>query len=179
MNHDDSVDSFSLAFYIKQSLDKRLSEAAWDQDFLALARWWALRRSKDPSTKVGAVIVRPDHSIVSLGYNGFAKGVSDDPERYLDRELKHKIVVHAERNAMHFSSESLRGCTLYTWPFMPCASCSGDVIQRGITRVVAPPIPTHLQERWGENMELATMQFREAGVKLDIVELKPDEEPQI
>ncbi len=137
----------------------------WDRDFLAMAEWYALRKSKDPSTKVGAVITR-GREIVSLGYNGFARGVNDLPERYADRAIKYKLVVHAERNAMAFARQNLTGCTLYTWPFMPCPVCAGEVIQVGITRVVAPVCPPEILERWKDDLELSRLQFREAGVEL-------------
>jgi len=147
-------------------------QARWDQDFLALAKFWALRKSKDPSTKVGAVIVRPNMSVAGLGYNGFAQGVNDGPERYADREVKLSMVVHGEINAILFTEERLEGYTLYTWPFQPCAACAGKVIQKGIKRVVSPPLPAELVERWGANVKWAQTQFEEAGVQLDIVELK-------
>lgn len=140
----------------------------WDRRYLDLAEHispW----SKDPSTKVGAVIVRPDNSIVSLGFNGFARGVRDLPERYDNRDLKIKMIVHAERNAIIFGGHECRGATLYTWPFMPCAVCAGIAIQAGIVRCVAPPTPEHLKARWGEDMAISTMQFEEAGVELCII----------
>jgi dCMP deaminase len=142
----------------------------WDQDFLALARWFAQRKSKDPSTQTGAVITR-DRQLVSMGYNGFARGVKDLPERYANRELKYRLIVHCERNAMLLAKQDLSGCTLYTWPFMSCSACAGMVIQAGITRCVAPSCPPDKLARWAEDMELAQMQFREAGVVLDFVEL--------
>ena len=61
--------------------------------------------SKDPSTKVGAVIVRPDNSIASVGYNGFPKGFPDEESYWNNRDLKYKIVTHAEENALDFCNE--------------------------------------------------------------------------
>lgn len=142
----------------------------WDQRFLnhtcEVASW-----SKDPSTKVGAVIVDNDLSIISEGFNGFARRVKDLPERYSNRDLKYTMIVHAEINAIIFARRDLRGCTLYTWPFMPCSSCAAIIINTGISRCVAPPVPDHLRDRWQENMEIARMQFEEAGVVLDIVDV--------
>jgi dCMP deaminase len=80
----------------------------WDGRFLDLAVFvgdW----SKDPSTKVGAVLVRPDRTIAGLGFNGFPRGVLDHPERYDDRPTKYEMVVHAEMNALLSSRESLEG----------------------------------------------------------------------
>ena len=72
----------------------------WDLRFLEMARN-AASWSKDPSTKVGAIIVDDDKRVISVGYNGFPKGVRDD-ERLDDRQEKYKIIVHAERNALLF-----------------------------------------------------------------------------
>jgi len=120
----------------------------WDEYFLRIAGV-AAQKSKDPSTKVGAVIVRPDRTIVSLGYNGFPRGVADTPERLNDRPTKYSLVVHAEMNAILSARESLNGYTLYTVPFMPCDRCFMHVIQAGIKRVVFPPATPEQNERWG------------------------------
>lgn len=147
----------------------RVNQARWDNDFLALATFWAVRKSKDPSTRCGAVIAR-GKEIVCLGYNGFARGVRDLPERYDDRGLKYQLVVHAELNAITIARQPLDGCTLYTWPFQPCSRCAAVVINARIARVVAPVLPEDKRERWGEDMALAAMQFREAGVSLELVD---------
>jgi dCMP deaminase len=145
----------------------------WDLRFLALARFVA-QWSKDPSTKTGAVIVDADNCVVSVGFNGFARGVRDLPERYADRSIKYPMVCHCERNAVQFADRyRLKGATLYTWPFMSCSPCAGVVVQSGITRCVAPPLAEHLKERWAADTALARAQFEEAGVTLDIV-LLPD-----
>lgn len=143
------------------------SKNKWDKRFLALAEHVACW-SKDPSTRVGAVIAR-GKKIISLGFNGFPKGVDDSPLRYADRDLKNKMVVHAERNAIHFSKEDLTGATIYTWPFQPCSACAGDIIQEGISRVVAPKMSSDVASRWKEDCEIAETMFNEAGVKVDIL----------
>lgn len=135
-------------------------EEKWDRRFLALAEHIA-QWSKDPSTKTGAVIVNPCNFIVSVGYNGFPQGVEDSPERLNDRELKYKIVVHCERNALLIAGERARGCRLYTWPFMSCVPCASMVIQSGITEVIAPPSNN---PRWIEDFKLAQQLFAEASV---------------
>jgi dCMP deaminase len=143
--------------------------STWDTDYVDLARFWAERRSKDPSTKTGAVIVRPDKTIVSLGYNGFPKGISDSPAHYADREVKYERIVHCEMNAVINTNESVKGCTLYTWPFLSCPRCAVHMIQAGITRVVAPACPADKLDRWGEALERTKQLFAEAGV--EVVEL--------
>jgi dCMP deaminase len=134
----------------------------WDQRFLKLA-YDVSDWSKDPSTKVGAVIARGKR-FISLGYNGFPVGVEDTEERLNERELKYQLIVHGERNAIIFAERSLVGCTLYTVPFMPCSVCAGMVIQAGITRVVAPYSDN---PRWIESFKLTESMFREAGVTLE------------
>lgn len=138
----------------------------WDRRFLALAEHIA-QWSKDPSTKTGAVIVDSSNRILSLGYNGFPRGVNDSPERLENREVKYKLIIHCERNALLFARGSLNGCRLYTWPFMPCASCAAMVIQAGIIEVIAP---TSDNPRWVEDFKLAQMLFSEAGVKVRLLD---------
>lgn len=142
----------------------------WDKRFLDLAQFIAAW-SQDPSTKTGAVIVDSDKRIVSVGYNGFPKGVSDNKEDYENRKIKYLKIVHCERNALLFARASCKNCTLYTYPFQSCAVCAGMVIQSGITRCVAPSMPAHLKERWGEDMDLAATMFKEAGVHLDLYQV--------
>jgi len=121
--------------------------------------------SKDPSTGVGAVIVDKDHRVVSLGFNGFPRGVKDD-ERLNDRELKYEITVHAEANAIIYARHSLVDTTLYSWPIPPCSRCSSLIIQSGINRVVSVEPP----ERWVHTCKLGQEMFKEAGVQSYLVE---------
>lgn len=137
----------------------------WDRRFLGLAQHIA-GWSKDPSTQVGAVIVDAKNRIVSVGYNGFPRGVSDKPERYADRDLKQNLIVHAEVNAMIFANRDLEGCTLYTWPFGCCARCAAQVIQHGIRRVVSPVATKALQSRWGDSLRDAALAFYDANVEV-------------
>lgn len=141
----------------------------WDIRFLRMAEHIAFW-SKDPSTKTGAVIIDDRRRVISLGYNGLPQGVEDREERLSNRELKYKIIVHCERNAIIFAERSLRGCTLYTWPFMSCATCAAMVIQSGITRVVAPRSDN---PRWLADFALSTELFTEAGVAIDLFDVAP------
>lgn len=137
----------------------------WHHRFLDMAKLVA-SWSKDPSTQTGAVIVSPDRTVVSVGYNGFPRGVEDQLERYENRELKYKMIVHCERNALLFANQSLQGCILYTYPFLSCSVCAGMVIQSGIKVCVAPVLPERLVERWGADLELTRTMFTEAGVAI-------------
>jgi len=116
--------------------------------------------SKDPSTKIGCVIVNPLRIVVAMGFNGFPRGVDDDPERYANRELKYKIVQHAEANAIFNASASVKGCALYsTHP--PCCNCTGAIIQAGVEKVYT--IGTDRQ--WlDDSRETSRMMFEESGV---------------
>ncbi len=110
----------------------------WDEYFMGLAHLSALR-SKDPNTQVGAAIVDENHRVVSVGYNGFPTGVSDD-EFPWGREggvldSKYAFVVHAELNAILNSQRSVRGCTIYVSLF-PCNECAKAIIQSGIKKIV-------------------------------------------
>lgn len=138
----------------------------WDDRFMDLARHVA-KWSKDPSTQVGAVIADPRNHVVSVGYNGFPPGVADD-DRLHDRETKYKIILHAEHNAILSAGRSVNGCTVYTWPFSPCAHCASILIQSGIRRVVAPAPSEELKKRWGADLDLASGLFKEAGVEVTL-----------
>jgi dCMP deaminase len=151
------------------------SQYFWDERFLRLAEHIS-RWAKDPSTKVGAVIVDEDRRIVSLGYNGLPKGVADTHERLHNRELKYKTIIHGERNAILFAERSVRHCTLYTWPFQPCSVCASMVIQVGISRVVSL---NDANPRWVSDFALSSELFAEAGVQLDHYDLQPVVEPEI
>lgn len=146
----------------------------WDRRFLALAQFVS-QWSMDPSTKTGAVIVDQNRRVVSLGYNGFAKGVTDSPERYQCRETKLRCTIHCETNAVLFAQRDLSGCTLYTWPLSSCSRCAALVIQSGIKRCVAPPLPKHLKNRWADECRLAAEQFSEADVELCIIKPEGDQ----
>lgn len=143
-------------------MTSRRSDSWWDNWFLGLAEYTS-SASKDPSTKVGSVIVDKRRRIISLGYNGLPAGIEDCEDRLLNRELKYKLIVHAERNALLFSSSSVEGCSIYTWPFMPCSACASLIIQSGIKRVVS--IDSN-NPRWIEDFNLSKTLFEEAKVQL-------------
>lgn len=117
---------------------KRQDVLSWDDYFMGLAHLSA-RRSKDPSTQVGAVIVNRDHRVVGIGYNGFPYGCSDDVFPWgregKINDTKYPFVVHAELNAILNCNQSCRGCSIYVSLF-PCNECAKAIIQSGIERVV-------------------------------------------
>jgi len=107
----------------------------WDTYFLLMAEMAAMR-SKDPSTKVGAVLVL-DNRVLSMGYNGFPAGFPDTSHNW-QRPLKYEFVVHAEMNALLIAAKngvSTDGATLYT-SFYPCDNCCKHIAAAGIKEVV-------------------------------------------
>ena len=138
----------------------------WVERFLDLAEHigtW----SYDPRTKLGAVIADDRNRIISIGYNGFPRGVADKLERYEDRPTKHLFVAHAERNALDNSPMSVEGCTLYV-PLLPCNECAKSIIQRGIAKVVS----YHPDREDTFNWDITQQMFHEAGVVLHLVHKK-------
>ena len=116
---------------------KRTDYISWDEYFMGIAML-AARRSKDPSTQVGACIVSPDNIIISTGYNGMPKGCSDDefPWGRDGAETKYPFVVHAELNAiLNANGRDLRGSRVYVALF-PCNECAKAIIQSGVKEVV-------------------------------------------
>lgn len=142
-----------------------MSQEKWDRRFLQLASLVA-SWSKDPSTQTGAIIVRPNRTICSVGYNGFPAGLIDTPERLNDRETKYELIVHCEMNAVLNTPESVTGYTLYTYPFLSCSRCAVHMIAAGITRAVGPKCPPDKVERWGAILERTKQLFQEAGVEV-------------
>lgn len=120
--------------------EKREDYLQWTEYFMATA-FLAAKRSKDPSSQVGACIVNPENRIVGIGYNGFPFGCSDDEfpwskdtENGLDS--KYMYVCHAEVNAiLNKNCSDIKGCTIYVGLF-PCNECAKIIIQSGIKEIV-------------------------------------------
>ena len=141
-------------------------DGKWQARFMALAKevsTW----SKDSSSQVGAVIVRPDRTICSIGFNGFPRGVEDGSDRIANRDTKLLFTIHAEMNAILSAKEPLKDCSIFVWPFQPCAHCAASIIQSGIKEVYCP-FNAHLEsyERWANSFKAALQMFDEAGVKV-------------
>jgi dCMP deaminase len=134
---------------------------------------------------VGCVLVN-ERRILSTGYNGFPATISDNLERYIDRDFKLSITVHAEKNAILNAAKNgtkVEGSTLYV-TFPPCSQCASAIIQAGVAKVVCPD-PDSAPERWRNNFIAANNLFYEAGVKvlyysdsdLCLTETAPSAEP--
>lgn len=147
----------------------------WDDHFLRLTLEHA-KMSKDPSTRVGAVIIGPDREIRSAGFNGFPRGIADTSERLTNRETKLELVVHAEMNAVLNAARvgiPMKGCTLYlsatddtgaVWGGPPCVRCTVEVMQAGISCIVSRPFKA-VPSRWKDSIEKARALLVEAGVE--------------
>lgn len=140
----------------------------WDERFLRAAEEVA-SWSKDPSTKVGCVIVDPElQRRVGEGFNGFPRFMSDAKELYEDRDVKYSRTLHAELNAVLFSKKT-EGCTAYvTHP--PCTNCALILIQSGINRVVCKSPSEDLLSRWRSSLDAARGYFMEAEVEFELVD---------
>lgn len=119
---------------------------SWNKYFMEIAKLSA-QRSKDPKTQVGACVIEPNENhIISIGYNGMPRGINDEfhfdnyPNKPVsipvwDDELKHKLVVHAEANAILNTNADLHGTIIYVTEY-PCNECAKLIAQKGITKVV-------------------------------------------
>ena len=142
----------------------------WDIKFIELATFlknW----SKDTSTKTSAVIENPEsNTILSIGYNGFPRGVDDSMKERYERPLKYKYTEHAERNAIYNAARNgikLNGSVMYL-EWYPCCDCARAIIQSGITTVFCDK-PNFEDERWGEDFKITEVLFREAGIKVNYI----------
>jgi dCMP deaminase len=152
----------------------------WTHHYMRLAMTWA-QQSKDPSTKVGAVIVGPDGEEVSSGYNGFPRGILDSVERLSNREKKLGLTVHAESNAILNAARmgvATKGCSLFTAGFnalgrvvstCPCSKCALNIIQAGIKLVVSGPIEL-CPPQWLVDFEYGRALLLEGGI--EVAEIK-------
>jgi dCMP deaminase len=148
-----------------------MTATKWDKRFLELAQLTA-GWSKDPRRQIGCVIVDEDKNVLSGGFNGFPRGVKDD-ERLADRELKNRIIVHAEANAVATAARnghSIKGATAYvTWH--PCGQCTGLLIQAGVKRIVFSGDTD--DPNWIESFDLGRELCEETGTVLE--RLKPED----
>jgi dCMP deaminase len=145
---------------------------SWDQYFMTLAYLISMK-SKDPSTRVGAVIVGVDKEIISTGYNGLPRNIDDKLNRYTDKNYKYLSSNHAEENAiLHCARNgtSSKGCSIYT-PWIPCSRCAKSIIQAGIIEVIYDEnFPGNTKENqcdnWQESIEISNELMLEANIKI-------------
>lgn len=140
----------------------------WDEYFIRIADVVRFK-SKDPSSKIGAVIVGPEKQIISTGYNGFPRSVNESEERW-KRPIKYDFICHAEVNAIYNAARhgiSLRDSVMYLVgfgpPSVPCIECSKAIIQSGIVKVVGASFKP-ATERWIDNLNKSESILKEGKV---------------
>lgn len=162
----------------------RDSKFRWYDHWIGMARYIS-RKSKDRSTKCGAVIVDEYNCEVSSGYNGFPEGIDDENDLYHERPLKYDMTEHAERNAIYAAAAGrggTRGCTMYLThnPVSGiCCACARAIIRAGIKKVIGP------SERfegsgvqWMNDMRTAYHMLKEAGVEIRYIQLPPEKKDE-
>lgn len=146
---------------------QRTDYISWDSYFMEMAKLSA-KRSKDPGTQVGCCIVDDNNVVLSTGYNGFPRGISDEKHNWSRNDLgdgitKYDLVVHSELNAiLNANGKSLKNTVLYT-TLIPCSECAKAIIQAGIKKVI------YASETANGNFkfELTKAMFEETGVLLE------------
>jgi dCMP deaminase len=155
-----------LDAYNEWTVERNDKLMEWDQYFIEMATLVS-KKSKDRSTKVGCVIVGPNHEVRTTGYNGFCRGINDDIDERHDRPEKYFWVEHAERNAIYNAARNgipLEGCTAYVSNLLPCADCTRGMIQSGIKRIMF--CSGEANEKWSESFQRSLIMAREAKVEM-------------
>lgn len=139
---------------------------SWDQRWLSVAKLvssW----SKDRSRKAGAAIVDDRNVLVSVGWNGFPRGLLDELDARHERPAKYKWTEHAERNAIYNAAangHAVRGCSMYL-AWYPCADCARAIIQSGITELVAIE-PDWADKIWADDFAVVKEMLTESSVSV-------------
>lgn len=150
-----------------------LAPYSWDEYFMTMS-YLVSMKSRDPSTRVGAVIVGPDNEVRATGYNGLPRGVQETEERYFDKKYKYMAVNHAEENAILHCARigvSAKSCKIYT-PWIPCSRCAKAILQAGIVEVIYdgnfPGNHLEQQREWGDSIKISREFMEEANIKLKL-----------
>ena len=127
-----------IMFIINIVMDK---QREWDEYFMNIAEAVAAK-SKDPSSKMGCVIVDKNKRVVSLGYNGMVQGSDESKMTLSERPMKYYFAIHSEMNAILFAHQDLTGCTIYN-RVATCENCLKYCLQAGIKRFVYRELRVH------------------------------------
>ena len=160
---------------------KRLDYIKWDEYFMGGALLSA-KRSKDPSTQVGACIASMDNKVVTMGYNGMPIGINDEDLPWKrqgvdDLDNKYLYVCHAEFNAILNSYAPVKGCKIYVTLF-PCNECAKALIQAGIKEVIylEEKYPDSIQDRASKRLlMMAGIPFRKYEGRKIAIEVEDNE----
>jgi len=160
--------------YVHGGPEQPYQPTSWDRRWIELVHLvssW----SKDRSTKVGSVVVDDRNTLVSMGWNGFPRGIDDSVEARHARPAKYEWTEHAERNAIYNAAATganIRGCTMYL-AWFPCADCARAIIQSGITKVIC------VEPDWNHqkfDFKVSREMLEEAGVTLHYFNLTDEEQ---
>jgi dCMP deaminase len=160
--------------YMKGILSLSMAINKWYKRYLRLAAEVATW-SKDPNTQVGAVVVGSKGQILSQGYNGFPRGISDSNKRLNDRDIKLSLIVHAEMNAIFnasYSGVSLDGSTIFIHGLPACSECAKGIIQVGIKRVIVSKQCIENKPHWNDSWNKSKAMFAEAGIAVFVIDEK-------
>jgi dCMP deaminase len=148
---------------------------SWHKYFMTMAEL-AKTKSKDRSTQVGAVVVGNGNTVLSMGYNGFPRGVNDEVRSRHDRPGKYSYTEHAERNSIYAAAKNgikLNGSIMYvSCGGVPCSDCCRAIIQAGIICVIVMGRQFEGKGSWDESCNIGKEMLLEAGV--GIVSLDSD-----
>ncbi len=136
----------------------------WDKRWMDLAQLVA-SWSKDKSRRTSAVIVDDRNVLVSIGWNGFPRGLDDDCTERHQRPAKYQWTEHAERNAIYNAAANgfkCLGCRMYL-PWYPCADCARAIIQSGISEIICVE-PDWNDPKWATDFETVNVMLDEAGI---------------
>jgi dCMP deaminase len=148
---------------------KMSKQYKWHQYFMTMA-YLVATKSKDPSSKVGSVIVGENFEIISTGYNGLPRGVEDTDLRY-EKPLKYELMNHAEENAILNCCRigiSTKNCSIYV-PWIPCSLCAKSIIQAGIKQVIYHkewPGNSKIDSNWMKSIGFSKEMFTETNIEL-------------
>jgi dCMP deaminase len=159
---------------MKGTLSLSMAINKWYKRYLRLAAEVATW-SKDPNTQVGAVVVGSKGQILSQGYNGFPRGISDSNKRLNDRDIKLSLIVHAEMNAIFnasYSGVSLDGSTIFIHGLPACSECAKGIIQVGIKRVIVSKQCIENKPHWNDSWNKSKAMFAEAGIAIFVIDEK-------
>ena len=155
--------------------NKRRNVISKDEVYMLIAEIIS-KRSKDPNTQVGAIIVSNDDRILSIGYNGFPVGISDDDPDYdwanrniNDQNSKYKYTIHSELNAiLNYRGDirDLKGTTMYVTLF-PCSECTKAIIQTGISKVI------YLHDKYHDTPDIKASRKMFGTTHTEFVQFKP------
>lgn len=166
------VDRIDEKIIIKVSDVELLEDESW-YEYLFMLSYAVAMKSKDESSKFGAIIVNDNKSIISTGYNSFPRGLNDSVKERQQRPDKYLYFEHSERNAIYNAARTgahTEGCTIYTQG-MPCADCARAVVQAGIKRIILhqqwADEAKKLFDGWEKSQAASKVIFDECGVVVD------------